>query len=1236
MSRTKFLFLGLFALLANGTLFAQYPDHEMYVGKTTQEFASSYGRWNYTNPVLYTDCQDDEEFFISRVRLKDRFVNTETQVDPELDYNRKLLWWCPIGVDQWNALPTYHYDSEVFSMWSYVDIYGNWTAPFIRMPAAFIDACHKNGVRTSVVASVPWSAQISTTQKPHGENIHALYTGGTEKLLKFLRYYGIDGIGFNSEFNADGTITSELKSILSNAFAQRKQYNWPSFTNAWYSLMGNGGSIGGTDWLSSYNQDWFQYNGNPTSDAYFFNYNWGADGLATAQQTAEGLGRDSYDCYAGMDFQGRSSTNWLDLKNYKISVGLWGAHSMNMLFTDRAELGSTDKVKQSTYQLISENVFTGSSYNPVNTPAISNFLGHSSKNTNFHGFSSFITARSVLKTDDLSKEPFVTYFNLGNGTFFNVKGERKFEGEWYNIGIQDYLPTWRWWWTSTFMGREELDVPTTGMKAEFTWDDAWFGGSCLAISGQTEQEYLQLFKTEYPLQANDEVTIRYKVLSGTGTMAWSYCAKGRESEALSTNIGSLEANDEVWVEKTIKVSNLPIHIQMAGKTLAMLGLRFQNTSSDFEVLIGEISIRRGTTPTPATPTIVKTQSLGANYKGVDFKVIFKMKDRNGVEPIYNDEVNAWYYKIYYQQQGGEPVMCTATTSWGAYVVGAPIDQSGTMQYRIGVSAVSIDGESESAIAWSNYVAIPNLTVIEGISIDKPVIKPNEDFTISFDDPNHAPTTWTILRAGETIKSQNGTSWTTSLPEIGIYDLKYTSNEETVTREGLIQISPEEVGAMPEIKELKANNKTSDIEVYTGDEVTYTYVGRNADGYVSRGLMLGEKAFGIPCDQLEFGNQSPFTICFWMYVNRFNHLGVGTQLLNIRSAQDSYPASQWGYIWNDIKTNNEILFAFRQSGNAGTQTIIQKVLAPEQWYHIAFVIGYNAGRTMDMYINGEKVGTTLRATDLYAWSNNNIIMLGGIAGGNNDMRAGLDATIDEFQLYNKALSASEVKASMQHIDAPSTNLIGYWDFETDPNEDGYLYSTGSDKSLKATMMNFQGAGSGESSGKYESLPEYFGAGAPFISGTNYKVETLPTWKFHKTATINSATGNTTTGTAKVEYSEAGTYTATLTLSNGWGSSESKSIDVVVIKQTTGVDEVSAVDTRVYPNPFVDELYVNFAEKGAYTIQVFDLAGSLVSSHAVDATGGEVIRVSVNATPGSYIVRMSNAEGKTVKTLKLIKQ
>lgn len=90
-------------------------------------------------------------------------------------------------------------------------------------------------------------------------------------------------------------------------------------------------------------------------------------------------------------------------------------------------MGSSPLTKQKTYQLISENVFTGSTYNPVNDLKIQNILRHSTTATDFHGFSKFITARSVLASDDLAAEPFVTYFNLGNGTFFNVKGETTFK-----------------------------------------------------------------------------------------------------------------------------------------------------------------------------------------------------------------------------------------------------------------------------------------------------------------------------------------------------------------------------------------------------------------------------------------------------------------------------------------------------------------------------------------------------------------------------------------------------------------------------------------------------------------------------------------------------------------------------------------------------------------------------------------------------------------------------------------
>ena len=661
MGKIRHYYVGA-CLLVSSAAFAQVPSHSMYVNESSKSvpFYEAYSNWQPGTPLFSDAAAEDEEFFISRVKPKERFINSATQVDPEMTPDRKLIWWCPIGTADgggWKSLPSYFFDSEVFSMWSYVDIYGNWTAPMIRMAGAFTDICHKNGVRTSTLASVPWASTVTATDGGHGQTMKAMIDGGADKLLKFLRYYGIDGIGYNSEFSIGSGLSADgLKTLLSQCFAKREAAKWPYFTNAWYSLMTSGGTVGGGDALSSSNQDWFHWNGNPTSDAYFMNYNWGASGLSTSQSTAKSFaGRSSYDVYGGMDFQGRSVADWVALKNAEISVGIWGAHNMNMIFEGRGELGSSPLTKQKTYQLISENVFTGSTYNPVNDLKIQNILRHSTTATDFHGFSKFITARSVLASDDLAAEPFVTYFNLGNGTFFNVKGETTFKNEWYNIGMQDYLPTWRWWFTANFMGRDVTDVPSKGLKAEFTWDDAWFGGSCLSIAGQTDREYLHLFKTQYSLKSGDVLTIRYKVVSGTGSVAVACSAEGKEGTEVSATVGNNITSSKEWVAKTIKVGTLPGTLRLNKETLAMLGLRFEKTSADFKVLIGEISLTRSDALTPNQPIITNQKLLAANYKGLDFKVFFKMKDRDAAhpeDPIYNEDVNTWYYKIYIQQEGG--------------------------------------------------------------------------------------------------------------------------------------------------------------------------------------------------------------------------------------------------------------------------------------------------------------------------------------------------------------------------------------------------------------------------------------------------------------------------------------------------------------------------------------------------------------------------------------------------------
>ena len=44
-------------------------------------------------------------------------------------------------------------------------------------------------------------------------------------------------------------------------------------------------------------------------------------------------GRSSLDLYAGFNMQGGDPSTWRTLKDYNLSIGLWGAHDYNMLLS---------------------------------------------------------------------------------------------------------------------------------------------------------------------------------------------------------------------------------------------------------------------------------------------------------------------------------------------------------------------------------------------------------------------------------------------------------------------------------------------------------------------------------------------------------------------------------------------------------------------------------------------------------------------------------------------------------------------------------------------------------------------------------------------------------------------------------------------------------------------------------------------------------------------------------------
>lgn len=1248
------------------------PQHEQYVfipSETT--WASAYRNWSPGTP-LYQGINDtlveNENFFISRVKPRERFTFAGTQVRPTQNASRKLLWWCPIGGDGWNAIPSYFFGGEVWGMWSYTDTWGNWTAPFITIPAAMLDVCHKNGVRVSVCAPVAWATSISPTSSGWGSVIGTMVGGGHTKLLEYLQYYGVDGIGFNSEFSWIGTINegeysgqafhTAMKHFLGDCYTEAPNYGVP-FHNAWYSLTSNTGSMGGSSALSSGNCDWFHYDSKITSDTYMTNY--GAP-LSTSQSTVESYfsSRSSFDVHMGIDYQaGTAQSNWTILNNYNISIGIWGAHNRNMIYEARGERGSDPQQQQKTYQMILENVFTGSTKNPVNPPAITSTTRFSSQSQDAYGWAQFITARSTLTCDDLANDPFVTYFNLGNGSFFNVNGVRQIDTEWYNLGLQDYLPTWRWWATTSYMGRDASSV-SPDLTAEFTWNDAWFGGSCLQISGGTQQTYMQLFKTKYNIQKGDKLLIRYKVLSGNGRIAWACSTEDMPTTPVEATIIAKALPGE-WVEKTVTLGSGRSDLDIYDATLALIGLKFTNTSSDFKVLLGEISLYRGISQTPAAPIIEKSKIMSCNYKGVDMKVIFKM-DSSKSAPVYNSDVNAWYYKIYTQQEGENEVMFTATTSWASYVVNAPYDYSeGTSdRMRIGVRAVSKDGKSESEISWGEWQTMPEPTVVEGLNIDKPIIKSAEEFTLSYIDPNHAPANWEIIKSttGETVYSKdNVSSLTTKLNEEGSYDVKITTGSTVSYTRGLIQVSPASTGALPILDELTASKTTDILE---GEEITLSYTaGRLGEGSVSRAIKVEDpQMLRFP----EIVSKRPYTYMMWFKAERFLHSNQGTNLIDKRSFSDRWPHNNWGDLWVTVRPEckanketssssttgdyaihaaNEISFntyGWTEHDNPNHDMMSTGYsVNPGQWTHVA--VTCDANNNQKLYFNGKLVASAKVLHD-----NNEGVRYAGSSiyiGGTSTYKAGFTGWVDEFQIWDRVLNDDEVVEAMKGYEEAPSGLMGYWTFEemvaNDEGKNVFPNLGRKGSQYYAEYITTQGQKGEDTQEVQQTVISASNGelGNPAIHGT-LSITTTADWDLDKGKLVETG-GTLENGTAKVSYDAEGQYTPKLTLTNMWGSDQ-KTIDYIEVKPApSGIEDIAAVEALgVYPNPFTDYVNLLFAKAGTYTVQIVAVDGRLIENKKLSVGDSEGVRIDINGSKGTYIIRVIDADNVAVRTVTVVKK
>lgn len=1243
------------ALLSCMVASAQRTPEHNYDFDTSTDFGSKLyellDAWEVGTPPNGISKMDDE-FFISRQRPLPRITEGDYQIWKDVPAGRKMLMWVPLDdpTSTWKALPRYCFEGDNFSMWQYITCHGNWTAPWLRVTAGISDAAAKNGVTVGSCYTIAWQASVTLTgSNDESKNFQKLTEKNSDgtfknslKIAKLMKYYGLNGLGVNSEFVSNATTMKQIQAFFADVHKKAESIGW-KFEVQWYDGTSDYGSIQFDRGLGNHNKGMFGTGDNIVTDQLFANYNWTTTILTQTEEYAKTLNRDSYDYFAGFDIQGRAFKQgyWQNLIDSKISVGFWGAHSQSLLHQSATDDGTSDIAIQKAYQKKLELTFSGGNRNPGLLPAVRTDATLSNADlTTFHGLARLLTAKSTIQ-----QVPFVTRFNLGNGLKFYKNGNVAFDSKWYNLNLQDYLPTWRFWITDA-----NDQVTTESIKglinAELVWDDAYTGGSSLQLSGATTFSRVKLFKTMLATEPSYELSLTYKLKEGTATHAKLFVALNGDVTNYKEIAVPAAAKAGEWTTFKTTLDKLGLK---SGDKVAMIGLAFDNTDANYEMKVGELALRNpAQTFDTVEPKIKEVELLRGRSSSVDFKIRYASKEESGETKTYNDEVGTWYYEIYFQQKGQEPQLLTATESWAAYVIGAPMAAGADRSSRFGVRAVSPDGVNGSEIAWTDWQEVPYDSQSTTVAIDRAVVKPNETFKVYYEDTMADPAQkWTIIdpaTGDEMATAENSTSISTSIANVGVYDLKVvTADGKEVVNHGFIQITPESTGAVPVINDI-TTDAVGDVEQKA--DVKYTFTARKGEGKVSRALKIADPdMLSIPAATQE---GKTYSIALWFKADGFAHDKQGTNLISKNSIYDSWPHNNWGDLWVQIRPEynshpaNEISFnTMGWTAHDNPNEFMMSTgysVQPGVWTHL--VVTQDANNVQKMYFNGKLVAgpytfsASTRREDLGKSDSriNYTIPANIYIGGGGVYKAGFNGAVDEVQVWNKALTDEEVKAAMNGFsdDNIPDGLQGYYTFE-DITADGGFANHGKLANQDATVVrSVDGGGENTSGASYvQQTADNSLLGYPGVPGT-LDVTTKATWNTYD-ATVGSESGDIIT----VSYLNGGAKNVALTLENLWGKSTLEKVAIVNVKgdgsAISGVDDDSFA---IYPNPFVESVNFRFAEGGKYTINVVSTNGAVLQTNSVEAGAGQVVNVAVTGKSGLYVIQVLK-NGKQYKAVKVVK-
>ena len=274
-----------------------------------------------------------------------------------------------------------------------------------------VNAAHRNGVPVYATVGFPWggghSDSIAELRKMCSKEF-------AEKMADIAIYYGFDGYFFNQETSGCTEQDSKNLAEMLKHFKRYAKSKGHDLKISWYDSMANSGSVNYQNAVNSKNDIWVKPDddGIYAVDEFFMNYNWGSYQVEETVNTMNGLGRDPYDAYAGLEVQQRGYKTRLsnlptlldNNKQARLSIALYAPNGT---------MGSA--ASPSEFYKEEEMFYTGPQGDPSKADDSAEWKG---------------MARFVADKSSIIGDKFISRFVAGHGKNFykNGKEVRKVSG----------------------------------------------------------------------------------------------------------------------------------------------------------------------------------------------------------------------------------------------------------------------------------------------------------------------------------------------------------------------------------------------------------------------------------------------------------------------------------------------------------------------------------------------------------------------------------------------------------------------------------------------------------------------------------------------------------------------------------------------------------------------------------------------------------------------------------------